>query len=183
MSNTFLSVREAVINALIHADYSNESIRIAIVYDGSKIVITNPGTMRVPLDRALKGGNSNPRNQAMMRIAMMGGLVEYVGSGIHFINDTVNDNGLLKFSMIESGEPLEVKTTLWLPIRGHDLNNTELAILRYIEDNDNATQNRIAEAIGVSVRTVNRTMSKLKNEGILEIGGNNRNPKWTIRKT
>jgi len=181
-SDTFRAVREALINSLVHADYEVSNPRIRIVYDGEKISMTNPGTMRISISDAVTGGKSDPRNQAMMRIAMLGDLVENAGSGIRYIVNVKDSGDLLNFKMEENDDPLSVKTTLWLPVTKIRMNDTETRILRHIQDNEHASQKEIADAIGVSLSTVNRTVAKLKTEGILELTGTNRNVTWIIHR-
>ena len=75
------ALREALVNCLIHADWEADSA-VVVVSRPSLFEFRNPGTMRVPLDLARKGGDSDCRNRAMQRMFRMVGFGEQAGSGI-----------------------------------------------------------------------------------------------------
>ena len=80
-SRTLASVREAVLNGVIHADY-NLSTGVEVQWTPRMLKVTNPGTMRVPVREAKKGGRSDPRNGTLVALAMAAGWVERIGSGL-----------------------------------------------------------------------------------------------------
>lgn len=56
----------------------------------------------------------------------------------------------------------------------------EIAVLRVVNENPNATQKEIASAIGKSERTVKTITINLQEKGILKRAGGKRNGKWEI---
>lgn len=75
------ALREALVNALVHADTSDRaSIRIQKRPDG--FVFRNPGTLRVPAEHALQGGESDCRNRTLHQLFLQLGLGERAGSGL-----------------------------------------------------------------------------------------------------
>ena len=58
------AIQEALINALVHANYYDRR-GLVIRKLSDEIVISNPGSFRVPVDEAVHGGRSDPRNRAL----------------------------------------------------------------------------------------------------------------------
>jgi ATP-dependent DNA helicase RecG len=75
------ALREALVNALIHADYSGRSA-IRVVKRAELFEFRNPGLMRVPLQDAIEGGHSDCRNRCMQKMFQMVGLGDQAGSGV-----------------------------------------------------------------------------------------------------
>lgn len=73
--------QEAVVNALIHADYSGQG---GIVIDRwpDRLAFSNPGTLLVSREQLLKGGVSECRNKSLQRMFQMLGAGDKAGSGI-----------------------------------------------------------------------------------------------------
>ena len=77
-----VALREAVINALIHNDYSNEVPPKFEIFD-DRLEITSSGGAILGIDEEeLFEGYSNPRNKELMRIFKDLGMVEQLGSGL-----------------------------------------------------------------------------------------------------
>lgn len=75
------AIREALVNTLVHADYSGRS-SILIVKRPDLFGFRNPGLMRVPPEIAVKGGDSDCRNRRMQQMFLMIGAGERAGSGV-----------------------------------------------------------------------------------------------------
>ena len=60
-------------------------------------------------------------------------------------------------------------------------NLDELALLRFVKENPNATQPEIAKHIGKSERTVKRMTPTLIERGLLERENGKRNGKWVVK--
>lgn len=75
------ALREALVNALIHADYSG-TIGILVTKQEGSFTFRNPGGLRLPLSDVLDGGNSDCRNRGLQTIFQMVGAAEKAGSGI-----------------------------------------------------------------------------------------------------
>lgn len=73
-------LREAFVNALIHADYSVGGGVVVERYT-DRFVIENPGTLLVSLEQYRHGGVSECRNRALQTIFLMIGGGEKAGSG------------------------------------------------------------------------------------------------------
>ncbi|GAB6284318.1 MAG: hypothetical protein STSR0009_05170 [Methanoregula sp.] len=75
------AVREALTNTLVHADYSG-TVPILIIKRPDMFSFRNPGTMRVPVDDAIRGGVSDCRNRNLQTMFDLIGYGERAGSGL-----------------------------------------------------------------------------------------------------
>lgn len=75
------SIREALVNCLVHADYLNEHPSTKIeVFDGW-FHFLNPGKMLIPIEKFVGGGDSRPRNEIIMSLFRYLGVAERQGFG------------------------------------------------------------------------------------------------------
>jgi len=74
------ALREALVNTLIHADYSG-NCSILVVKRPDLFGFRNPGLMRLPKAEAIKGGVSDCRNRNLQKMFQLIGLGEQAGSG------------------------------------------------------------------------------------------------------
>ena len=75
------ALREALVNALVHADYTGRA-SVLVVKRPDMFGFRNPGTMRVPIDIAKSGGESDCRNRNLQDMFRYVGLGENAGSGL-----------------------------------------------------------------------------------------------------
>lgn len=75
------ALQEALVNALIHADYSGQG---GIVIDRylDRFEFSNPGTLLLSREQLLKGGVSECRNKSLQLMFQMIGISDKAGSGI-----------------------------------------------------------------------------------------------------
>ena len=75
------ALREATLNALLHADYfSGEGLIILRTADALRI--TNSGLLRISPESAQAGGVSDPRNAVLTRLFSLAGMGSGTGSGL-----------------------------------------------------------------------------------------------------
>lgn len=75
------AIREALINALVHADYMGR-VSVLVVKRPDMFGFRNPGLMRISIEDAYTGGVSDCRNRIMHQMFLLVGLGERAGSGI-----------------------------------------------------------------------------------------------------
>ena len=98
------ALREAIINALIHRNYFDNSFIYIKIYD-SKIVIANPGQLLEPLKikDLYKEHESKLRNPLLAKVFYYAGFIDSWGRGSLNIINALTDEGLEKPLFEESG--------------------------------------------------------------------------------
>lgn len=110
------ALREALVNALVHADYSDRA-SILVIKRPDMFSFRNPGLMRIPLEIAVLGGESDPRNRLLHQMFRFIGLGEQAGSGIPKIYQGWDSQHWRRPKLIEKEEPSD-QTLLELPMLG-----------------------------------------------------------------
>jgi len=88
------AVRETIVNATAHRDYSTTS-RIALRLYENRLEVLNPGALlpEVELDMLLNKGGSFPRNPTLCRLMREFGLTEEIGRGLLRIQREMSELG------------------------------------------------------------------------------------------
>lgn len=107
------AVQEALVNALIHADYKGQG-GIVIERFSNRLELSNPGTLLVSIEQMMTGAVSECRNPLLQVMFRMIGAGDQAGSGIDKIRQGWYSQKLLSPSIQETQKPDRVK--LLLPI-------------------------------------------------------------------
>ncbi len=75
------AIREALVNALIHADYNGQG-GVVVEKFRDAFEFSNPGTLLVSFDQMLRGNVSECRNKSLQTMFMLIGAAEKAGSGV-----------------------------------------------------------------------------------------------------
>jgi predicted HTH transcriptional regulator len=107
------AVREALVNCLVNADYYGRC-GLVIERNTTEITFENPGGFRVPIDLAISGGVSDPRNSVLMKMFNLLNIGERAGNGIpNIFYIWINENlGVPRYEEIMNCS----RTKLTLPI-------------------------------------------------------------------
>ncbi len=105
------AVREAMVNSLTYCDYKLGGVlRIDRMTD--KIVMRNPGTLRIPPKRIYEGDYTRARNATIQKLLRMVGLGDNIGSGFQKIMKAWDS---LKYASPDIREESDV-TEVWLTL-------------------------------------------------------------------
>lgn len=115
------AVREAFTNCIIHADFLLEGLLRIVKYD-DRFEFTNPGLLKLPIERIYAGGESKARNQRMQALLRMIGFGEGLGSGFPLILSAWKEKRWTQPELIEEPDLMQVKLILRVSSRG---DNTE----------------------------------------------------------
>lgn len=80
------AVREALTNALVHADYFGRT-GVVLVRKPDRIIASNPGTLRIPPEEVEAGGVSDPRNRTLLFMFSLLDIGERAGSGYDVLRE------------------------------------------------------------------------------------------------
>ncbi len=174
-----VAVREAIMNAVVHADYSQRGAPIRIALFDDRLEIENPGLLPFGLTiEDIQRGISKLRNRTLGRVFQELRLIEQWGSGIQRMTAACLDRGLDAPLFEEIGTHFRV-TLSAVPRRAPSRDARDEAILSAIAasaDNGLSTS-QIAKEISLSVRAARTRLASLVERGlIVEIGSGPQDP-------
>ena len=106
-------LREAIINALVHADYSHQGAPIRVAFFDNRIEVESPGILVPGMTvEAMKRGVSNLRNRVIARVFRELKLIEQWGSGVSRIFREAREHGLPEPTIEEIG--MHLRLTVYL---------------------------------------------------------------------
>ena len=177
------ALREAVINSIVHNDYSRNAVQTVEIFS-NRITITSYGGLPDGLSReSFFECCSMPRNRELMRMFRDVGLVEQLGSGMGRILNAY-DRSVFKFTgdflivTFPFADGFDVAINA-----NHDANgvkNGVNAILNAFRENPSITIKGLAKITGISARTIDREVESLKAEGRLKRVGSTRSGHWEV---
>lgn len=172
-----VAVREAVINAVVHADYRQRGAPIRIAIFDDRMEVENPGLLPFGLTvEDLHRGVSKLRNRVIGRVFHSVGLTEQWGSGVQRMTSACIEAGLAPPVLEEVGTRFRV-TLHTTRVATPSLDAKDQAILDALT-NDGMSTNAIAEVIGLSSRATRTRLAKLVGRGVVsEVGSSPQDPK------
>jgi len=174
------AVREAIINAIVHADYSISGMDIKVAVFDNRIEITNPGLLPfgLTLDAALSGV-SKLRNRVIGRIFRELKLIEQWGSGIGRMIVACEEQGLLTPRFEEIGTSFRV-TLFGQRVKARKVPEWHNLLINYLVEREEITTKQAGEIWQTSDRTARTRLRKLVEDGVLaEVGTSPKDPKKT----
>ena len=189
------ALREALANCIVNTDFYFPR-GIVIRKDAESIVMENPGSIRTGKEQMLKGGISDPRNKALMKMFNLIGIGERAGSGVpdiysvweqqgwkqpEVIEEYGLDRTILKLSLVKSAEKKA-------PIKSVDkkklTNKTRQQLEKIIECMEADREYRIAEIadfLGIKetrARELTRELIRLEK---IEATGKNKGRRYRLK--
>lgn len=182
------AVRESLVNAVVHRDYSISGSDIKFAIFDDRIEITSPGALPKALDvDDILSGRSEIRNRVIARFFKEINFIEQWGTGIGKILQACRETGLRDPEFRESG--LFFKVTLY---KNNRLENeyttnsrngsqkTSQKIIECMKDNPATTIRELSLSTGLSDRGVKNHIHKLKNQGRIRRIGPDRGGRWEV---
>ena len=179
-------VNEAVLNALVHNDWTITEPQISMFSDRLEI-LSHGGLPSGMTEKQFYEGISHPRNATLMRIFLTMGLTEHTGHGIPTI---ISKYGKDVFDITDSyikcvipfdKAVIEASRNVGMNVGLNvGLNKTQQTILSLLLEKPDLTAEEMASLIGVTKRTVERNLSNLQAKGKLERIGSKRDGRWSV---
>lgn len=189
------AIREAVTNAIIHADMLITGV-LKIEKHDNCFMISNPGTLKLPIDKIYSGGNSKARNPRIQNMMRMIGYGENIGSGFPTILKAWSSEQWRKPDLVEDTKLQQVDLKLWMSsllpdeivdflqkLYGEDLlkiSSDAKTTLATAAMEGIVTNERMQMLLGKNSLEIGKILSKLLQYNMLVINGQGRWSCYTI---
>lgn len=172
------AVREAVINSVLHADYSIKGSSIQIAIFDNRIEITNPGGLPfgLTLEKALTGV-SKIRNRVIARVFRELSIIEQWGSGIRRIIKTYQNLNLIPpiFEEIDSFFKISLFS---IQNKKRILEKWEILLIDYLKEKNEISTLQAADLWKISDRAARTRLKKMIEAKVIQrIGTSIKDPK------
>ena len=182
------AITEAIVNAVAHRDYtSNGSVQVMLFRD--RLEISNPGKLPLELTIAKlkQPHHSIPANPLLAESIYLAGYIERMGTGTGDIVSKCLEYNLKEPEFIQE----EIfKVIIWRKTNkdnvgdnvGDKLNQTQIEIIHLIKQNPYITTSELSDKIGISSRSIERNIAKLKEKEIIDRVGSDKAGYWKVKE-
>jgi predicted HTH transcriptional regulator len=195
------AIREALLNSLIHADFYDRR-GLAVILERDRITMSNPGSMRVSIEEAIHGGKSDPRNQTLVKMFTLLGLVERAGSGVPNIFSVWQSQGwdapvlkeefnpdrtTLSLTFVTSDKKVAIKSGDKKVAIPHEpvkkkINERQKEILvSAMANGDGIITAQVIDMLNIGASRARKILAELVQEEILEVSGAKRNRSYRLK--
>ena len=180
-----VAMREALINAIVHSDYTYENSPTFRIFEDHIEIISVGGLPEGLEKEEFLNGFMSPKNPQLMKVFRDLGFVEHMGTGIirilkkydksifHFSTNFIKVSIPFKFT---DNHKISKEENEALP----DITNRQRQIMDLIVQFKNITQEEIADKINVSRYTVMRDLKCLEEKHLVRRDGSNKTGRWKI---
>jgi len=182
------TIREALLNALIHRDYFNNTIQTQVRIFDDHILFRNPGHLPegITVEMIVKEHYTYHRNPKIADIFYRAGLIERYGSGIERIFADLREAGMPAPSL--SSTPLGFTLTMRMDALSENslqkmgLNERQILAMERIKAEGGITRSAYQSLTGISATTASRDLKALVDLGVLEqVGPSKRKTRYVLR--
>ncbi|MDR1941176.1 MAG: putative DNA binding domain-containing protein [Endomicrobium sp.] len=188
-----VAIREAVINAVVHNEYTTGAVPLVEIFS-NRITVTSYGGLIDGMSKEdFFSGRSMPRNRQLMRIFRDMELVEQIGSGMNRIlkaykpsvfNFTPNFL-VVEFPFAKGYETASggLNGSINGSINGSvNFDASQTKVLSLIIKKPKITYEQIAKEIAVSYRSAARIIKYLQSLGVIEREGSKKSGFWKVKR-
>ncbi|MEA2072083.1 MAG: putative DNA binding domain-containing protein, partial [Campylobacterota bacterium] len=187
-----VALREAVINAMVHNDYTTQNPPVFEIFS-DRIEITSTGGLSTikNLDDFFSG-YSKPISRELMRIYKDLEMVEHLGSGLNRIlkaygkeSFVVKENYMRNIFYSNTKKLQTTQETIQETIQETTQEvvkkvSTRDKIVELIGENSRITRDELASIVGVSANAIKQHLANLKKDGVLQRVGSTKSGYWEI---
>lgn len=181
-----IPMREAVINTIVHSDFSREIPPVFEIFSDRMVFTSYGGLIPGQSEQDFFSCSSMPRNRELMRVFKDVGLVEQLGSGMSRILKAY-DKSIFDISehFIKVQIPFFVSKTVPNIANGDEFGDEigdENKILAVLKREPAITAKKLSETLNVSTRKISRIIKTLRENGTITRVGSDRKGYWKINK-
>jgi len=181
----YIAVREAVVNAIVHNDWSNEYSPKFELFSDRLVISSNGGIQDSTTKEEFLEGFSLPKNKELMKVFNDLDLVEQMGTGIIRILESYDKNSFeffpnfirVTFPFKENKFNLNKKE-----VKKNNLTEIQNNIIGLMLDSPTITQETLARILDVNIRTIQRNIKTLIDMNLIERTGATKKGEWIVKK-
>ena len=176
-----LAIREVLVNAIGHADYSLRGMRILIAIYADRMEVQNPGMLPFGMTMEdFKAGVSKIRNRVIARVFREMGLMEEWGSGYKRVIHACQSGGYPEPDWQELGTAFRVIFYPHPAVLDHSRNDVPINVpandrqqwfLEQLAAGKQSRASDLAAYWSISEKTAKRDIADLKKKGVIEFVG------------
>ncbi|MGM0588080.1 MAG: ATP-binding protein [Bacteroidota bacterium] len=181
------AVREALLNALVHRNYFEMSVKTQLKVFDEMLWIYNPGKLpgSLKVEDLKRPHSSHPRNRLIANTFYRAGLIEEWGSGIQRMTAVLEDEGLSEPDFEEQGDGFVAKLygQNWIPITTEmfeSLNERQQTAVELAKGGKIKASDLHEKFSEVSRKTITRDLQQLVEEGILKQEGKGKGTRYLL---
>lgn len=192
------AVREAMTNMIIHADLFITGVLKVEKHD-KEFLFSNPGSLKLPIEDIMNGGNSKARNPRIQNMLRMIGFGDNIGSGYPTILRAWKDEHWRKPTLLDRTELRQVDLTMpmisLLPESVlnamkayygeeayHAMTSEEQMILAYVWNGDSISNTELQQLLGLNSIEVGKILHQMVTKQLLNKENKNRWTTYTLLK-
>ena len=192
------AVREAMTNMIIHADLFITGVLKVEKHD-NEFLFSNPGSLKLPIEDIMNGGNSKARNPRIQNMLRMIGFGDNIGSGYPTILRAWKDEHWRKPTLLDRTELRQVDLTMpmisLLPESVlnamkayygeeayHAMTSEEQMILAYVWNGDSISNTELQQLLGLNSIEVGKILHQMVTKQLLNKENKNRWTTYTLLK-
>lgn len=178
----FAAVREAVVNAIVHNDWSNEYAPKFEMFSDKLVISSNGGIQASTTKEEFLEGYSLPKNKELMKVFNDLDLVEQMGTGIIRILQSYDKKSFEFFpNFIRVTFPFNKDKFREETEKNAELTETQKSIINLMLDSPTITQEALSKLLGVNIRTVQRNIKTIIEKGLIERTGATKKGEWIVK--
>ena len=159
------AVREALLNAIVHRDYTGAPIQVSVYND--RLIVWNEGSLpeNLTIEDLKRKHFSRPRNPILAGTFFKGGLIEAWGRGTIKIINECRKAGLPEpaFELISGGVSVTIFKDIFseMHLKAKGLNNRQIKAVLYVQEKGKVTNKEYQKLSSVSKATSTRDLKEL----------------------
>lgn len=172
------AVREAIINAIVHRDYSLRGSSVQVDIFSGRCEIISPGVLPGTLSIDLLGqGISEIRNRSLVRIFRRAGFMEELGSGISRMIKEMKNSGHPEPAFAEKGVYFYVTLRMKPSMSSH-----LKEIYQILRSRGQLSSSEISKETDIHQNTAIKRLKELIDLGIIGKIGSGKNTRYRIKE-
>ena len=165
------AMREAVLNAILHADYFSRG-GLTIRRRAGELLVSNGGLLRGSPDQARTGQAADPRNRGLIQLFSLVKLATGTGKGLRGIYSLWDRRGWRPPVLSETFSA--DRTDLSLPLPPREFSAEELTrqqVIEYLTDHVTAGVKTLAQGLGLSEEEIQGALDQLMGRDLVVRAG------------